>query len=283
MTLLAVLGPDLVPTVVPADTPILRADDLGAVRGDGVFETANVRGGRPWLLDAHLDRMARSAAALDLALPAREALVALADTACRAWPAADEGALRIVCTRGPESGGPPTVYATLNPITDHQRAKRRSGVAVRTLPLGIPVAVRTAEPALLAGAKTLSYAVNMACQRWATAHGADDVLWVSADGYALEAPTSSLVWLRDGVLCTVPPAETGILAGTTAAHLLSRAGELGWTAREQLVRPAELADAQGVWLTSSARGPVEVRSLDDTPLGPSPETTRITKLLGFPT
>jgi 4-amino-4-deoxychorismate lyase len=283
VTLLAVLGSDLVPALVPADIPILRADDLGAVRGDGVFETVNVRGGVPWLLDAHLDRMARSAAALELDLPPRTALVALADAACAAWAPGDEGQLRIVVTRGPESGGPPTVYATLKPITDRQRAQRRAGITVRTLSLGLPAAARTTEPALLAGAKTLSYAVNMACQRWAAEQGADDVLWLSADGYALEAPTSSLVWLQDGVLCTVPPARTGILAGTTAAHLLARAGELGWTAEERMVRPEELAGAQGVWLTSSARGLVEIRTLDDTPLGPSTETTRITKLLGFPT
>jgi 4-amino-4-deoxychorismate lyase len=282
VTLLAVLGPDLVPALLPADTPILRADDLGAVRGDGVFETANVRGAEPWLLDAHLDRMARSAAALEIDLPPRDALVALAGSLCAAWPAADEGQLRMVVTRGPESGGPPTVYATLKPITDKQRAQRRDGITVRTLPLGLPAAGRTAEPALLAGAKTLSYAVNMACQRWAAAHGADDVLWVSADGWALEAPTSSLVWLQDGVLCTVPPASTGILPGTTAAHLLSRAGELGWTAQERMVRPEELPAAQGVWLTSSARGLAELRGLDGTPLGPSPETSRIAKLLGFP-
>jgi 4-amino-4-deoxychorismate lyase len=283
VTLLAVLGPDLVASLVPADTPILRADDLGAVRGDGVFETVDVRAGAPWLLDAHLDRMARSAAALDLDLPPRTALEALASALCAAWPADDEGQLRIVATRGPESGGPPTVYATLKPITDKQRAQRRDGIAVRTLPLGVPAGLRTAEPALLAGAKTLSYAVNMACQRWAAAHGADDVLWVSADGYALEAPTSSLVWLQDAVLCTVPPAATGILPGTTAAHLLSRAGELGWTAEERMVRPVELAAARGVWLTSSARGLAELRRIDDVPLGPSPETARIAKLLGFPT
>ena len=37
--------------VVPAETPILRADDLGALRGDGIFETMHLRAGRPWLLD----------------------------------------------------------------------------------------------------------------------------------------------------------------------------------------------------------------------------------------
>jgi 4-amino-4-deoxychorismate lyase len=269
--------------VVPADTPILRADDLGAVRGDGVFETIHVRGGEPWLLDAHLDRMWRSAARLELPMPGRAELVDLAAQACAAWPSATEGALRLVCTRGPESGGPPSVWATVIEIPERALRGRRAGVAVRTLSLGFPVDARSGTPALLAGAKTLSYAVNMACLRWAAAEGADDVLWVSGDGYALEAPTATLVWLLDGVLCTVPPESTGVLAGTTAGYLLAHAGELGWAAEERLVRPAELIGAQGVWLTSSARGPAEIRELDGVPLGPSAETRRVAKLLGFPT
>jgi 4-amino-4-deoxychorismate lyase len=278
VTVVAVLGRG----VVPADTPILRADDLGAVRGDGVFETVHVRSGEPWLLDAHLDRMWRSAARLELPMPSRSDLVELAAQACAAWPPAGEGALRLVCTRGPESGGPPSVWATLNEINERQLRGRHAGIAVRTLPLGYAVDARIAVPELLAGAKTLSYAVNMACLRWAAAEGADDVLWVSSDGYALEAPTATLVWLTDGVLCTVPPASTGVLAGTTAAYLLAHAGELGWAAEERLVRPAELASAQGVWLTSSARGPAEIRALDGVALGPSAETPRVAKLLGFP-
>jgi 4-amino-4-deoxychorismate lyase len=279
VTVLAVLGRGL----VPADTPILRADDLGVLRGDGVFETVHVRGGEPWQLDAHLDRMRRSAARLELTLPDRSALVDLSATACGAWDPTVEGGLRLVCTRGPEAGGPPSVYATVSRIGDKQLRGRRAGLTVRTLSLGFPVHARSGEPALLAGAKTLSYAVNMACQRWAAANGADDVLWVSGDGYALEGPTSTLVWLADGVLCTVPAESTGILAGTTAAYLLAHAGELGWAAAQVLVRPAELATAQGVWFTSSARGPAEIRSLDGVALGPSAETPRVAKLLGFPT
>lgn len=278
MTVVAVLGRG----VVPADTPVLRADDLAAVRGDGVFETIHLRSGSLWQLDAHLDRMERSAGRLEIALPPRAALVELADLAVAEWPRDQEGALRLACSRGPESGGSPTVWATLNTINEKQLRGRRAGVTVRTLSLGYPVDARSALPALLAGAKTLSYAVNMACQRWAAAEGADDVLWVSGDGYALEAPTSTLVWLTDGVLCTVPPERTGILAGTTSAYLLAHAGELGWAAEERLVRPADLHTADGVWLTSSARGPAEIRALDGVPLGPSPETPRIAKLLGFP-
>src|SRR6185503_8679888 len=88
--------------VLPADTPVLRADDLGALRGDGIFETMHVRAGRAWIVDEHLSRMARSAALMDLALPAPEALVDLVQSAVERWPATVEGALRLVCTRGPE-------------------------------------------------------------------------------------------------------------------------------------------------------------------------------------
>jgi 4-amino-4-deoxychorismate lyase len=272
--------------VVPVDAPILRADDLGVLRGDGVFETMHVRAGRPWLLDEHLARMARSAAKLDLDLPGRPALTELAGTACAAWSGTGEGALRLICTRGPESGptaGQVTAYATVTPLGDTVRAARRDGIAVATATLGITAALRPRAPWLLGGAKSLSYAVNMASQRWAYAQGLDDVLWVSADGYALEAPTSTLVWLAGGTLCTVPAAETGILPGTTARWLLDHAGDLGWDAAERMVDPAGLPATDGVWLISSVRGPAPVRALDGNPIPPSPHTRAILDLTGYPT
>ena len=266
--------------VVPAETPVLRADDLGVLRGDGVFETVHVRDGEPWLLDEHLVRMRGSAERLALPLPADADLAGLARQACAAWPAGDEGALRLVCTRGPEDGGPPTVYATVAPVPESSRQARADGIAVVTATLGVTAGVRPESPWLLGGAKTLSYGVNMASQRWAAEQGAQDMLWVSVDGYALEAPTSALVWLADGALCTVPPADTGVLASTTAAWLLDHATELGLRAERRMIRPAELHLVDGAWLASSVRGLVEVRRLDGVDLIPCPETARLQKLLG---
>lgn len=277
LRVLAVLGRG----VVPAATPLLRADDLGVLRGDGIFETMHVRSGRPWLLDEHLRRMARSARLLDIPLPPATALSELADQACAGWPGEEEGALRLICTRGSESGGPPTVFATLSGLPADLPQIRRDGLAVRTATLGVPVHLRPSAPWLLSGAKTLSYAVNMASQRWAAAAGADDVLWVSADGFALEGPTSTLVWLVGDVLHTVPAAATGILAGTTAAWLCANAAQLGWRTQESLVRPEDLATADGVWLTSSVRGAAEIRSLDGVSRPAAPATARILALLGF--
>ena len=108
--------------------------------------------------------------------------------------------------------------------------------------------------------KTLSYGASTAAFRWAAAHDLDDVLWVSTDGYALEGPTSSLVWCDGDILCTVPAARTGILPSVTTSWLLAHAAELGLRGEERMVTPAELAGAAGVWLLSSVRGPAEVTS-----------------------
>jgi 4-amino-4-deoxychorismate lyase len=223
--------------------------------------------------------MVRSARALDLALPSRATLADLAAAACAAEPTDAEAALRLVCTRGPE-GGPVTVYATRSPVPAGVVRERRDGVRVRTASLGVPATGRAGLPWLLAGAKSLSYAANHAARRWAVAGGADDALWTSTDGYALESPTANLVWLTDGTLCTVPAADTGILAGITATWLLEQAASLGWHAAERMVTPAELDSTDGVWLVSSLRGLAEVRTLDGRGLPPSAHTARLHELLG---
>lgn len=268
--------------LVPPGEPVLRGDDRGVLHGDGLFETMHLRGGRPWLRDAHLARLARAAAAVELALPPAGVLVDLLETVSAGWPAEVEGALRLVCTRGPESGGPPSVYATLGEVPAATRTARRDGIAVATLPLGVAAGARAALDWLPAGIKSTSYAVSTAARRWAARNGVDDALWVSSDGYALEGPTANLVWLADDTLCTVPAAGTGILPGVTAGWLLAHADELGLRADERLVTPAELRSADGVWLTSSVRGLAEVRTLDAAPLRRSPRTPALQALLAFP-
>ena len=86
--------------------PLLHADDLAAVRGDGIFETLLIRDGRPCLLEAHLDRLAQSAQMMDLPAAGPAALAAAVDVAVARWLAdgGGEGVLRLVYSRGRESG-----------------------------------------------------------------------------------------------------------------------------------------------------------------------------------
>jgi 4-amino-4-deoxychorismate lyase len=273
----AVLGRGL----VDPDTPLLRADDLGVLRGDGVFESLHVRQGKPWMIDEHLARMARSAARLELDLPDEGALRDLLYTACATADPATEYALRLVCTRGPDGSGEVTCFATLATIAETTIAPRTTGISVRTITLGYAAGGRTGNPWLLGGVKSLSYAVNMASQRWALAQGVDDVLWVSSDGYVLEAPTSTVVWLAGDRLFTVPAEQTGILPGTTARYLLDHAADLGYTAGEAMITLRGLASASGVWLLSSIRGIAELRTVDGVDRPASPATPRLRAFLGF--
>jgi 4-amino-4-deoxychorismate lyase len=286
---LAVLGRG----VVPLDTPVLRADDLGATRGDGVFETMHVRGGTAWLLDAHLRRMAASAQRLDLSLPSATELVDLTEAALGAWPSDREATLKLVCTRGPEeaaqipgpgfSGAPlarPSVFALITPIAVATVSQRRNGIKVATASLGMSAAARAEAPWLLGGVKSLSYAANMAALRWAAGQGCDDVLYLSSEGQVLEGPTSTVVWAKDGTLYTVPD-ETGILPGITAAYLFDHADALGLATSRRCAVVEDLLAADGVWLCSSGRGIARVVELDGKPVADSGLTTALRDVLGF--
>src|SRR5688500_16583342 len=79
-------------------TPLLHADDLAAVRGDGIFESLLVRDGRPCLLEAHLGRLTHSARLMDLPEPdlARWRSAVSAATARWTEMGGAEGVLRLI-------------------------------------------------------------------------------------------------------------------------------------------------------------------------------------------
>ncbi len=90
---------------------------------------------------------------------------------------------------------------------------------------------------------------------------ADDVIFVSAEGYVLEGPRSTVLVARGRTLLTPPP-EQGILPGTTQQALFDLAGERDFTVRYEPLRPADLVVADGVWLISSVALAVRVHTLN---------------------
>jgi 4-amino-4-deoxychorismate lyase len=259
---LALLGDP--PRFLDPATPLLRADDLGVVRGEAVFETLRITGGRPAFLSLHLDRLARSAARVALDLPGGWAR--LARSVAAAWGDHSDGVLRLTCTKGGAGSGP-VGFALATPVPPESVRARERGVRAITLPLGVPVALRSAAPWLLGGVKSTSYAVNMASLRAAAEVGAEDAVWTSSDGYVLEAPTSTVAWVRDGRLVTPPADQVGTLPGTTA-HVALQLSPVPVEVRLGTV--AELAEADEVMLLSSVRGVIPVVALDgrELPLGP---------------
>ena len=245
---------------VDARSAVLSALDEGATRGDGVFETISVGHGNPQALEHHLRRFERSAAALDLPAPDLDVYRAAIVAALAELPPAPEAWAKTVITRGVEGDGRPSgwVYATHS--ADATEA-RTHGIRVVMLDRGFRHDVEQTSPWLLAGAKTLSYAINRAVQREALRRGADDAIFLSSDGYLLEGPTSSIVYRLDGVLVT-PDTGLGILEGTTQASLFDYAAMIGMPTEYRLATPADLERADAIWLVSSVRHAAPVRELD---------------------
>ena len=239
------------PRVHPADEPLLLADDLAAVRGDGCFETLLVVGGRPAKPERHLARLARSAAALGLTGPSESAWRAGMDLAAREWDTRTEAMLRLVLSRGPERGGQETAYITVAPVSGSALRARAEGIAVTALGRGYASDAAGSAPWLLIGSKTLSYATNMAALRHAAAGGFDDVVYLSSDGEVLEGPRSTVVISRDGELLS-PPAEVAARDGVPVR-------------RERLLL-TDLVSADAMWLLSSVTLYARVRRIDDTTL-----------------
>ena len=243
--------------VVDPAEPVLRADDEAFLRGRAAFETLRVYGGEPFRLAEHLARLAGSAEriglpavnVLELEALARDALGAAGRPDC---------VLRFFWTPTPTS------LALVSALPDHHDALRERGQRLISLR-----GVRAAEPWLLPGVKSTSYAVNMAAEAEARRRGADDAVFVDADGVALEGPTTNVWWRRGRTLFT-PSLELGILAGVTRAAVLDLAGALGYAISEGTFALAELAGAEEAFTSSSVREVMPVAELDGASIGRGP-------------
>ena len=148
--------------------------DDGLYRGDGAFEVIRLYGGRPFALGDHLDRLERSAAAIELEFD--RAALEREIGALLAEHGDGDGQLRLIVTRGGRR------IAATEPLPPHAETLRLATV--------------TYSPSvILNGVKSLSYAANMQATRIAKAQGADEAVLVRPDGTVLEPPTSSIFWV----------------------------------------------------------------------------------------
>ena len=243
-------------TPVRLDAPALRVGELGSQRGDGVFESVSVVDGHAQELRAHLARLAFSAERCELPAPHLAQWEAAVALALAHLPTVGEFGLRLVLDRDPAR--PAWLVATAAPDASEARAR---GLRAVTLDRGFDAGAAARAPWLLIGAKTLSYAVNMAALREARRRGADEAIFVTSDGLVLEGATSSLI-LRIGGEYLTPAPGAGVLQGTTCQSLFCHLERTGRRTATRDIRAESLARADAAWLVSSIRGAVPLTAID---------------------
>lgn len=246
-------------TQVDASAPALSVGELSTQRGDGVFESIGVVDGHAQEVGQHLERLAHSAGLCDLPVPNRAQWHQAVDHAA-VQLGVGEAVIKLILSRGVEHGPTPTAWVTAAPAADFT-VVRQNGVRVVTLDRGYDLGAAERAPWLLLGAKTLSYAVNMAALRAARRRGADDAIFLSSDGFVLEAPTASLI-LRFGDRFVTPAPGGGILHGTTQLSVYEYLAAQGFETGYHRIPAADLAHADAAWLVSSVRLAVAITTID---------------------
>lgn len=250
-------------------TASIPVSDMGFIRGFGVFEVLRGSGGRCLRLDAHLDRLHRSAAMLGIELPDRGAI---GDWVLRAATYHDNVVIRILVSAGDDPfEGTARVVVTSEPFAEPESE-------IGLLPLAAPWHSDGATWELR-GAKTLSYGNNLGATRVAKLDGFTDALLIGRSGRMLEGPTFTVGWVVEeegSRIYETPAMSLGILDSITRRLAFDAAADAGLEIREVEVGLDRLDDATEVFALSTLRHAIPVTRVGDRvfDVGPATETLR---------
>ena len=257
----------------------LPISDRGFLYGDGVFESMRAANGRIFRLEAHLERLERSAAFAEFeGLPSRATLAAELDELLRA-NRLTEARLRLTLTRGAGRpgdyvgcDGAPTRVATAAEFKGIDPLHHERGVA-------LAVARRQAVPAAVldAAIKTTSRLSAVLARREAARAGAFEAALLDASGNLTEGTTSNLFLVLDGTV-TTPAIDGNALPGVTRAVVLETARSQGMPWKERAVPAPLLHAADEIFLTNTSWEVLPVVCVDGRTAGggrPGPVTAAL--------
>jgi len=221
--------------------------DRGLLLGDGLFETLPAFNTVPFRLDAHIDRIIRSAVQLGMPLirqQLEEAVLALAKldpSPC---------VIRLSVTRGSGPRGllPPKVT---HPLVFATRAIWNPTSAFGHSSLAIS-AIRRNPTSPTSSMKTLAYLDSVMGFQEAQAKGADDALFLSPNGSIACTSMANLFILNHNSLVT-PALDGSVLPGITRQLIIDIAPRLGLSLSEKNCSIGDLMAADLVFSTNSVR------------------------------
>jgi len=260
---------------LPLEHAMVHIEDRGFQYADSVYEEFRTYSGRLFAAEEHLARLERSLAAVALTPGhSRDQLRALLEEAVRraAFP---ESVVYLQLSRGRAprhrrfpTDGTPTLVITVRAGQPAGQALARAPVKLTTVP---------DERWARCDIKSVALLANVLAYQAAHAAGADDAVFVSADGLVAESTAGNVFVVGAGRLRT-PPKNARILAGVTRDKMIAAATAAGLSCGEEPVHRQELWEADEVFLTSTTAELVAVACVDGRMIGPTapgPVTARV--------
>ena len=259
---------------VPLDEAKVSIEDRGFQFGDGVYEVIRTYRGRPFSLDAHLARLDRSAAALDLPQPysrvewTRHILEGIERAA---YP---ESKIYLQITRGVAprdhayaDDATPTVVMTIREFHPLDRSVQATGVNAMTTE-----DIRWGRCDI----KSVNLLANVLARQQVKQARVFEAILVN-DGFVTEGAISNVMVVQRGTVVTAPEGPR-ILSGVTRAVVLDLALTEGLPILERFVSLADLYQADEVFLTGTTVEVLGVVRIDGKVIGdgqPGPITRRL--------
>jgi branched-subunit amino acid aminotransferase/4-amino-4-deoxychorismate lyase len=267
--------------IVSAHSARIPALDRGFLHGDGVYDTWRTYAGVPFAVAAHLKRMVAATRTLALPRPGPATVWERRTRQLVARNGLTDAAVRLTITRGaagdelvPAARSRPTVLLTVRPLPRDLARRQAHGIRVVLLPFPRDLA------SPWAGMKLVGHVSAVIGRRYAARKGADDGLYVTADGEVTEATTSNLFIVERGGLVT-PPLDGSVLPGVTREIVARLARRAGLAVHQEPLSVGRVRRAAEVFLTASTVEVVPVVRIDRRAVGtgrPGPTTIRMQAL-----
>jgi D-alanine transaminase len=247
---------------VPIDQEVVPIDERGHQFGDGVYEVVKVYQSYPFMLDEHLQRLKKSAAAIKLKLnyTSNELKDIIVEGIKKSELSDAEVYLQVTRGIAPRNhlfpDIPTSTTMTIRPARSVSESYRENGA---------PVMLMDDERWENCYIKSLNLLPNILAKQEAYSSGCFEAILVR-NGYVTEGSSTNVFAVKDGVVYTTPLSKK-ILHGITRQAVLGLAKKLDIPFKEEEMTPGFLLDADEVFITSTTAEVLPVSVIDGQEIG----------------
>lgn len=247
---------------IEREDAIIDIEDRGYQFGDGVYEVIRVYNGVCFLMKPHMERLERSAASIELALPDTIEKITGNLMELVRKDGINNGSIYVQVTRG-------------SAIRAHQFPENASSVLVAYTNVaerpmdkinhGIHTILTDDIRWLRCDIKSLNLLGNVLAKQKAKKHGCDEAILHRGETVS-EGSSSNVYIVKDNTVFT-HPVNNLILNGITRMEVLRLAKENGCEIKEEVFSVGQLLDADEAFITSTTMEITPVIKINDTTIG----------------